>query len=206
MVFLDEQLNQGGIESDNATIGESFAENDEELEMMTAHSHFSCDEETSTNSLVNSFDSSIFAESYDADTETGGQSVMDALSEDSDDVVVTTYNVENDVGPLGVSITTWSRRKLNSESMRSRMTASLVAEAEGTSGSDDEDDEDDDNEEETVEEVQVAIGDVVVHASRTRSVRFSGIKPTTEDNINRAMELLKSARMMREKMNDSTSE
>ena len=100
---------------------------------------------------------------------------------------------------------------LNGESMRSKSSIEdSVAEAEKTSGSEDDDNGDDDNEDEqTLEEVSLVFGEkekVVVHASRTRSVRFSGIKPTTDDNITRAMELLKNARIMREKMNGSNDE
>ncbi len=204
LLFLDEHLNTGE-ETDDATIGDTLVEDDEELEMMTAHSHNTSDS------------SSVYtAPDYDADSEKiddKSQSAVvddddDGVSEGSDDVVVTTCNVESDLGPLGVSITTWSRRKLNTESMRSRSTiAEAVAEAERTSESDDEDEDDDDDDEEnneTLEEVSVSIGDkVVVHASRTRSVRFIGIKPTTEDNIHRAMELLQSAKLMREKMVES---
>ena len=203
--FLEGHMNTeigGGEESDNATIGGSIAENDDELEMMSAHSHFSYEESTN---------SSVYTEAnYDADSEKGFLQSSGDLSEDSagdiNDVVLTTCNVENDLGPLGVSITTWSRRKINGESIRSRTTAQLVAEAEATSDSDDDEDDGEEEEEQTVEEVQVAIGKLVVHATRSRSVRFSGVKPTTEDNISRAMELLRNAKMMRKKMNESSSE
>lgn len=201
LLFLDQHLSTGE-ETDDATIGDTLVEDDEELEMMTAHSH------------ATSESSSVYTvPDYDADSEKAddkSQDVVDdddddGVSEGSDDVVVTTCNVESDLGPLGVSITTWSRRKLNTESIRSRSTiAEAVAEAERTSESDDEEEDDDEENNETLEEVSVSIGDkVVVHASRTRSVRFTGVKPTTEDNIYRAMELLQSAKLMREKMVES---
>ena len=183
MRFLDEHMNREGEESDDTTMGKN-----EQFEMMTAHSH-----ESSENSSV------FTASNYDADTErcaSRGSSSF-GLSEDSSDVVVTTCNVESDLGPLGVSITTWNRRHLSRETMRPTSASSdSIAEATKTSDSDDNDDDGS-----LLEEVSVSIGDkIVVRASRTRSVRFTGVKPSTEDNINRAMELLENAKLMRQKM------
>jgi hypothetical protein len=194
--FLDEHMNQGEDEINNATISQSFAEDDEELEMMTAISH------------VSSEASSVYTNSvYDINSEKEtAESSRDGLSGGTeDDVVVTTCNIEDNLGPLGVSITTWNRRKLNEESMRSRSAiAAAIEEAENTHDSDEEDNSNDNDcersDEGSLEEVSVAIGKFVVHASRTRSVRFSGVKPSTEDNINRAMELLQNAKRMRENM------
>mmetsp|Transcript_29452 Transcript_29452/g.34131 ORF Transcript_29452/g.34131 Transcript_29452/m.34131 type:complete len:99 (+) Transcript_29452:105-401(+) len=97
--------------------------------------------------------------------------------------------------------------------MRSTKTnlASIVpaeAKAAKTDDSDEEDGDDDadDGNEESLEEVSVSFGDgIVLHASRTRSVRFTGIKPSTDDNINRALELLNSARELRQRFSSDVS-
>lgn len=185
MRFLDKHMNREGEENDDTN------KPNDKLEMMTAQSHISSEK------------SSVFtASNYDADTElcsSRGSSSF-GLSEDSSDVVVTTCNVESNLGPLGVSITTWNRRHLNSEKMRPGSSNSdLSIETEKKCNSDDDEDGS------LLEEVSVSIGDkIVVRASRTRSVRFTGVKPSTEDNINRAMELLQNAKLMREKMTDET--
>lgn len=47
----------------------------------------------------------------------------------------------------------------------------------------------------SIEEFQITFGDgIAVQASKNKSVRFMGIKPSAEDNINRAKSLLASAR------------
>jgi hypothetical protein len=47
----------------------------------------------------------------------------------------------------------------------------------------------------SIEEFQITFGDgIAVQASKNKSVRFMGIKPTAEDNINRAKSLLASAK------------
>lgn len=185
--FLDEHMNKHNNESDHAKISNSFAEDEE---ITTALSHNSS---LASNTITHT--------SYDADSEREiNETLSDGLSEGSDDVVITTCNVQGDLGPLGVSITTWSRRKLHGDSMRSRSTIfDSVAEAEKTSDSDDEgkSDEEDDG---RLEEVSVSVGNIVVHASRTRSVRFSGVKPSTEDNISRAIQLLQNAKLMQQQM------
>jgi len=205
--FLEMQQSIG--DTDDATIGQSIAEDEEELEMMSCRSQTSGSDTTVVSNT-----------SYDADSERStNESLPDGLSvadesESFTDVVVTTCNVETDLGdPLGVSITTWSRRKLNTESMRSTKTnlASIVpaeAKAAKTDDSDEEngDDDADDGNEESLEEVSVSFGDgIVLHASRTRSVRFTGIKPSTDDNINRALELLNSARELRQRFSSDVS-
>ncbi len=206
LTFLDERMSkefsEERMDSDRATLGDSLIEDHNELETITARSSHASSSMTS---------SSIFTStSYDADTEeNGGSSSFEGLSQDDSDIVVTTCNVENEFGcPLGVSITTWSRRKLIRESMGSK---SSIEDSLAESGrSEDNDGGGNNNEDEqTLEEVSVTFGDkdqIVVHASRTRSVRFTGIKPSSDDNINRAMELLKNARLMREKMNVSNNE
>jgi hypothetical protein len=190
--FLDEHMNKHDNESDHAKISNSFAEDGEELEVTTALSHNS--------SLAST---TITHTSYDADSEREiNETLSDGLSEGSNDVVITTCNVQGDLGPLGVSITTWSRRKLHGDSMRSRSTIfDSVAEAEKTSDLDDEgkSDEGDDG---RLEEVSVSVGNIVVHTSRTRSVRFSGVKPSTEDNINRAIQLLQNAKLKKQQMTE----
>mmetsp|Transcript_9444 Transcript_9444/g.13662 ORF Transcript_9444/g.13662 Transcript_9444/m.13662 type:complete len:397 (-) Transcript_9444:285-1475(-) len=64
----------------------------------------------------------------------------------------------------------------------------------------DSDNHDDDNhvkevkiqERERIEEVAVSIGDITVRATRTKRVRFSGVKPTMDENLNRARDILAS--------------
>eukprot|EP00554_Chaetoceros_debilis_P015986 CAMPEP_0194124960 /NCGR_PEP_ID=MMETSP0150-20130528/59213_1 /TAXON_ID=122233 /ORGANISM="Chaetoceros debilis, Strain MM31A-1" /LENGTH=512 /DNA_ID=CAMNT_0038818745 /DNA_START=41 /DNA_END=1579 /DNA_ORIENTATION=- len=47
-------------------------------------------------------------------------------------------------------------------------------------------------ERERIEEVAVSIGDITVRATRTKRVRFSGVKPTMDENLNRARDILAS--------------
>jgi hypothetical protein len=104
------------------------------------------------------------------------------LSEDSESVVVTTSNVETKDGPLGVSITTWRRHKFGAD----EDSADAEADADASNGG-------------SLEEVSISFGDgIVVRATtRTKVVRFADVKPTAEDNIARAKELLRNAKRVK---------
>jgi hypothetical protein len=122
-----------------------------------------------------SFDDSIAAQQTDVSDKTG-------LSEDSESVVVTTSNLETDDGPLGVSITTWRRHKFSATP-----TQKSIGEAS---------DEAEEADENSLEEVSISFGEglVIRATTRTKIVRFVDVKPTVEDNIARAKELLRNAR------------
>jgi hypothetical protein len=132
--------------------------------------------------------------------------------------VITTCSVQDENGPLGFSITTWRKHTLKESSGRGLVGQTKGART-GTTGSSTKSNPNDEEEElakdasateessdsqniklgggngtesdEALEQVSVRFGKGgIVHASRTRSVRFKGIKPSTEDNIFRAKELL----------------
>jgi len=134
--------------------------------------------------------------------------------------VITTCSVQDENGPLGFSITTWRKHTLKESSGRGGLlgqakgartaTASTKSNpneeeeellAKDASSATEESTSDSQNiklgggngteSDEALEQVSVRFGKGgIVHASRTRSVRFKGIKPSSEDNIFRAKELL----------------
>ncbi len=74
---------------------------------------------------------------------------------------------------------------------------SALGRFEKDENTDDESDDgksDDDNDDGTIEEIVVSMGDIVVRATRSKRVRFSGVKPTMEENLTRANELLRRAK------------
>ena len=119
------------------------------------------------------------------------------LSDGSDDVVITTSCLTSEAtGPLGVSITTWHRKKVASqESNSGERKDKEIKDKEST---DEEILEAKENEKynKSLEEISVSFGpSLTIRATtRTKSVRFADLKPTTEDNIQRARELLKNAK------------
>lgn len=153
---------------------------------------------------------------YDGDTEqmsnTGLSSCEstndgdDAYGEEDSSHVVTTCTLQDENGPLGFSITTWRKHTLKETSgpKRPKETSSSPIAKTVQNGSVTEESSDsqtkagNDNgsnpgteSDEALEQVSVRFGKGgIVHASRTRSVRFKGIKPSTDDNIFRARELL----------------
>jgi len=131
-----------------------------------------------------SIDDSILAQATNISDESD-------LSEDSESVVVTTSNLETDDGPLGVSITTWRRHK-HSETPASD---SNDEDAEGNS-------ETEGSGHNSLEEVSISFGEglVIRATTRTKTVRFVDIKPSAEDNIRRAKELLRNAKLLKNKL------
>lgn len=118
------------------------------------------------------------------------------ISDGSDNVVVTTSCLTSEAtGPLGVSITTWHRKNLANESSVGEYKEKESEEGEST---DEENLEAKENEKynKSLEEISVSFGpSLTIRATtRTKSVRFADLKPTTEDNIQRARELLKNAK------------
>ncbi|GFH49275.1 predicted protein [Chaetoceros tenuissimus] len=119
------------------------------------------------------------------------------ISDGSDDVVVTTSCLTSEAtGPLGVSITTWHRKKVANE--ESNLGEQKDKENEDGESTDEENLEAKENEKynKSLEEISVSFGpSLTIRATtRTKSVRFADLKPTTEDNIQRARELLKNAK------------
>ena len=119
------------------------------------------------------------------------------ISDGSDDVVVTTSCLTSEAtGPLGVSITTWHRKKISNEESNSG--DQNDKENEDGESTNEEDLEAKENEKynKSLEEISVSFGpSLTIRATtRTKSVRFADLKPTTEDNIQRARELLKNAK------------
>ena len=119
------------------------------------------------------------------------------LSDGSDDVVITTSCLTSEAtGPLGVSITTWHRKKVASQESNSG--EHKDKEIEDKESTDEEILEAKENEKynKSLEEISVSFGpSLTIRATtRTKSVRFADLKPTTEDNIQRARELLKNAK------------
>jgi len=177
--FLDGQTTS--IRSDVSTLGGTVRDLDIADEL---NDSFSLESESATNTLNTA--------EYDADgeVEKSTHSIED-LSEGSEDVLVTTSNLESDTGPLGVSITTWRRRKVLEDTSSNECKRANDASSTGETS-------DDDAYHDAVEEVTVSFGDgLVVRATRAKSVSFFGVKPTVEDNVNRAKELLRNARLMK---------
>jgi len=142
-------------------------------------------------SIDSSARSSVISAQYDADAEyEKNDKTSDTIDEadlseedSSENVVVTTSNLKSDDGPLGVSITTWRRHKFSGTKKSPNLDNSL---------------ETSDDDVNTLEEVNISFGEgISVRATtRTKCVRFVDIKPTAEDNIARAKELLKNARLL----------
>lgn len=157
-------------------------------------------DESAVESMASHNISALSAGAYDADGEDDDKNMSfcskdSDLSDGSDAVVVSTSELASDAtGPLGVSITTWRRKKvsdLNKENCSTKDNASAT-EKESS-------DDDDDAYQNSLEEISVSFGSglVVRATTRTKKVRFADVKPTAEDNINRARELLRNARQMK---------
>jgi len=163
----------------------------------------SVDERSAVESMASHNISSLSAGAYDADGEEDyknlsfGSSKDSDLSDGSDAVVVTTCSelASDTTGPLGVSISTiWRRKKVNDLNKENCSTQDNASATDKESS-----DDDDDAYQNTLEEISVSFGSglVVRATTRTKKVRFADLKPTTEDNINRARELLRNARQMK---------
>jgi hypothetical protein len=197
--FLKNQTHS--IRSNTATDGNNSSCRDADL-LIDFDDSLSVDESAagSTNSLNMT---NLSVEAYDADGEQDDKNISYSSSKDSntgvgfDDVLVTTSALTSDTtGPLGVSITTWRRHKLNDTRAKEKDRKSERSSTTEKDSSDE--DEDDDAYQNSLEEISVSFGSglVVRATTRTKTVRFANVKPTMEDNINRARELLKSASQM----------
>mmetsp|Transcript_2363 Transcript_2363/g.3640 ORF Transcript_2363/g.3640 Transcript_2363/m.3640 type:complete len:299 (-) Transcript_2363:31-927(-) len=157
-------------------------------------------DESAVESLASHNISALSPGAYDADGEEDYKNMSFSskdsdLSDGSDAVVVTTSELASDAsGPLGVSITTWRRGKMSDLNKENCSTKDNASATEKESS-----DDDDDAYQNTLEEISVSFGSsLVVRATKqTKKVRFADLKPTTEDNINRARELLRNARQMK---------
>lgn len=113
----------------------------------------------------------------------------------AEDVSIMTSSLSSPAGPLGVSLTTWRRQNIKDETLirrnqRSSSRSNLQKEISKNDIATNEHNG-------LLEEVSVTLGEgMVVHATRKKSVRFAGVKPTVEDNLNRARELLVRARQI----------
>lgn len=160
---------------------------------------YSSDDLLSTGTETDSFNSSI-----------------DGLS-----VTTSSFTSSDDGEDLGISITTWSSVKMDEKKVATSPTSKSKREqfaqrcekslqdhdsdkTSSTTGSTQGDlDEvgdlvgDDGNDEDMnlrgdVQEVAVSIGDITIRATRKKVVRFCGVKPTMEENLSRARDLLAS--------------
>lgn len=150
----------------------------------------------------------------------GTSSIDNTSSSDgSDDVIVNTSSLTSGDGPLGVSITTWKLHKFNktttpmSSSERRQKFITMDKDEESilyntptipencslVSRSNDEcENQNNGSDASSVDEFQITFGDgITVQASKKKSVRFMGIKPSSEDNINRAKALLAAAKKVK---------
>mmetsp|Transcript_2415 Transcript_2415/g.3613 ORF Transcript_2415/g.3613 Transcript_2415/m.3613 type:complete len:314 (+) Transcript_2415:102-1043(+) len=121
-------------------------------------------------------------------------------TDSADDMSIMTSSLSSPSGPLGVSVTTWRRQSIKDETLirRNQRSSSRPNLSRESSKSDTSKSDISTNEHHgLLEEVSVTLGEgIVVHATRKKSVRFVGVKPTVEDNLNRARELLHRARQM----------
>jgi len=92
-----------------------------------------------------------------------------------------------------------SDRKKDNDNINLTNTATAEMNNDDDNDNDNDNHNDDNNvkevkiqERERIEEVAVSIGDITVRATRTKRVRFSGVKPTMDENLNRARDILAS--------------
>lgn len=194
--LLKEQTHS--IRSNTATDGNNSSCRDADL-LIDFDDSFSVDESAAESTIsLNMTNLSIGA--YDADGEEDNKNISFSsrdsdISDGFDDVLVTTSALTSDAtGPLGVSITTWRRHKLNDTKTKEK---NIKSEHSSTTEKESSDEEDDAYQN-SLEEISVSFGSglVVRATTRTKTVRFANVKPTTEDNINRARELLRNARQL----------
>lgn len=143
------------------------------------------------------------------DCEITCDSETDSLSEgllskgSIDDISVMTSSLRSASSPLGLSITTWNRHSLKN---KIREECEPDYNDGGSSGIshelDNAHEQDLFSDDGQLEEIAVTVGDTfVIHAtrsSRQRIVRFAGIKPTLEENLDRAKQLLSKAKSVHE--------
>lgn len=187
-----------GQESSPPELDETYDEDDEFSEDDTAASG-NYDGDTEKDNLSNTGLSSC-----ESTNDGEGEDCASSSSQDQPSHIVTTCSVEDEHGPLGFSITTWRKYTLKESSGLGKKAAVSNPSSEAPKSGADGDGDGENNTDETkqgtesdegLEQVSVRFGKGgIVHASRTRSVRFKGIKPSTDDNIFRAKELLEKYR------------